>query len=66
MIKKIDIAPGKDSQGDGEVMVAILFTYSDEEMVSTTRNPDDDDIDFLKRLLLRDIFKIENKKEDAE
>ena len=66
MIKKIDVATGKDSQGDGELMVAILFTYSDEDVVSTTRNSNDDDIDFLKRLLLRDIFKIEIKKEDAE
>ena len=66
MIKKIDVAPGKESQGKGEVMVAILFTYSDEEMAATTRNQEDDNIDFLKRLLLRDIFKIENQKEDAE
>ena len=66
MIKKIDVSPGNDSQGDGELMVAILFTYSDEELAATTRNPEDDNIDFLKRLLLRDIFKIENKKEDAE
>ena len=66
MIKKIDVATGKDAQGDGEMMVAILFTYSDEDVVATTRNSNDDDIDFLKRLLLRDIFKIEIKKEDAE
>lgn len=66
MIKKIDVAPGKGSQGEEELMVAILFTYSDAEVLATTRNQEDDNIDFLKRLLLRDIFKIEIQKEDAE
>ena len=66
MIKKIDISTGKDSQGEEELMVGILFTYSDAEMLATTLNTEDDSIDFLKRLLLRDIFKIEIQKEDAE
>lgn len=66
MIKKIDISTGKDSQGEEELMVGILFTYSDAEMLATTLNTEDDNIDFLKRLLLRDIFKIEIQKEDAE
>ena len=66
MIKKIDVSTGMDSQGEEELMVGILFTYSDAEVLATTRNTEDDNIDFLKRLLLRDIFKIEIQKEDAE
>lgn len=65
MINKIDILSGGEA-GTAAASVNITFSYSDEDLAVTTRNPNDDDIDFLKRLLLRDIFKIEIKKEDAE
>lgn len=65
MINKIDILSGEEASR-AAVSVNITFSYSDEELAVTTRNDKDDDIDFLKRLLLRDIFKIDYKKEDAE
>ena len=65
MINKIDILSGEEA-APAAASINITFSYSDEDLAVTTRKPEDDDIDFLKRLLLRDIFKIEIKKEDTE